>query len=82
MLHFNELYITEDGKNLVIDAEVDNLDIYNDCFISQVTVQIIGYNKAEDKCIYSKTVEAQSCTHFVGDIRNDGMLDEKDIEIW
>lgn len=39
MIHFNELYITEDGKNLVIDTAIDNFAVYNDCFINTIRIQ-------------------------------------------
>lgn len=38
MIHFNELYITEDGKNLVIDAEIDDFPAYKDCYLERITV--------------------------------------------
>jgi hypothetical protein len=40
MIHFNELYITEDGKNLVIDAAIDGFDVYKDCYITDISVQV------------------------------------------
>lgn len=36
MLHFNELYITEDNKCLVIDVEVDDYSVYDSCYIDTI----------------------------------------------
>lgn len=38
MIHFNELYITEDNKNLIIDVEIDDDPQYEDCYITDIVV--------------------------------------------
>lgn len=55
MIHFNELYITEDGKNLVIDAEIDDMPIYDDMYIS--SVQVTTGESYVELCNFSKGVE-------------------------
>lgn len=38
MLHFNELYITEDNKCLVIDVEIDDVPEYDSCYIESIEI--------------------------------------------
>ena len=49
MVHFNELYITDDRKKIVIDAEIDNLPIYDNCYIDKITVTLKDDCDSSDK---------------------------------
>lgn len=40
MIHFNELYITEDGQHLIIDVEVDAYTVYDGTLISCIKVDL------------------------------------------
>lgn len=81
MIHFNELYVTEDGKNLVIDAEIDDLDIYENCFITNVLVDV-GENCDGNGKSVNALVKYNGTPILVGDADNDGALSKKEIDIW
>lgn len=38
MLHFNNLYITEDGKNLVIDVAIDDMSYFKDVYLNSIAI--------------------------------------------
>lgn len=38
MIQFNELRITQDGKNLIIDAQVQNISYYTDVYIDSIII--------------------------------------------
>lgn len=81
MLHFNKLYITEDGKHLVIDVEIDNLDTYSNCYIDTVTLGVA--TQCDDSGIMpSNSTSIYNAAVIVGDINNDGRLTKTDIEYW
>ena len=46
MLNWNELRITPDGKFLIIDVEVQNLDYFKDVYLESLQMNV--YSKAED----------------------------------
>lgn len=46
MLSWNELHITTDGKFLIIDVEVQNLDYFKDIYLESLQMNV--YSKAED----------------------------------
>ena len=46
MLQWNELRITPDGKFLIIDVEVQNLDYFKDVYLESLQMNV--YSKAED----------------------------------
>ena len=77
MLSFNELYITEDGKNLVIDVSVDDLAAYSECYINKITV-----NTADGHCKSKEPVDVFSGSTGVTyvDIDGDGVISESDVE--
>lgn len=79
MIHFNELYVTEDGKNLVIDAEIDDIAAFDQCVIDSISVNI-GKNctaPARDAVtVYDKP------SYVVGDLDNDGRVLAHDRELW
>ena len=81
MIHFNELYVTDDGKKLVIDAAIDDMPEYDNFYINSIKVDI-GSN-----CRYGgKSVEAVEVykpgVRIVGDLNNDGVLGEDDVAVW
>jgi len=48
MIKFNELYITDDGKHLVVDVQIEDLPVYEYCFIDDVKVSISSDCDAEE----------------------------------
>lgn len=38
MVHFNELYVTEDGKHLVVEAEIDKDPVFYGCYIESIKI--------------------------------------------
>ena len=46
MLNWNELRITPDGKFLIIDVEVQNLDYFKDVYLESLQMNV--YSKADD----------------------------------
>lgn len=60
MVVFNECRIDSEGKNLIIEASVDNLDYYRDIVIDSVVIDIDDtYSESgpSDNPVYSKTFE-------------------------
>ena len=80
MVHFNELYVTEDGKNLVIDAEIDDFPVYNGAYIEKITV-----NTAANYCAGNNdaaaTVYSGGDSVLYVDINGDAVIDEADMFI-
>lgn len=84
MVHFNELYITDDGKNLVIDAEIDNLSMYRDCYIEKIEVDVA------DSCDGVGLFNGNQVTVFdfnrkvrvIGDLDGDGVVTKADVDVW
>ena len=78
MLHFNELYVTDDNSHIVIDVEIDNFDEYAQCYIDKVTV-----NLAEDYCNGTGSgvvvYRGGSGLTYV-DMDGDGKITERDVE--
>jgi len=69
MLHFNELYITEDGKHIVIDVEIDNLDAYNTCYIDTVSIGVMA--ECSDNIMPDNSVIVYSIGKNDGDASGD-----------
>lgn len=80
MVHFNELYVTEDGKHLVIDTEVDNFSVYDSCFIDAITVGI--GSDCTDGVMPNNSVTIYTADYIVGDLTGDGRLSDTDIAYW
>lgn len=80
MVHFNELYVTEDGKNLVIDAEIDDFPVYKGAYIEKITV-----NTAANYCAGNNdaavTVYSGGDSVLYVDINDDAVIDEADMFI-
>lgn len=81
MIHFNELYITEDGKHLIVDAEMDNDPMYKNCYISRVTVDV-GENCTEGGESSNAIAFDAPTNAIVGDLDEDGILSKKELEVW
>lgn len=77
MIHFNELYITEDEKNIVIDAEIDDLPVYADSSINKITV---GFGKECDKLTTVTVWEKPDITEY--DMDDDGFITDEDRELY
>lgn len=77
MVHFNELYVTEDGKNLVIDAEIDDFPVYDGAYIEKISVIT-----AENYCVGNNNaavdVYAGGDSVLYVDINNDKAIDDAD----
>lgn len=76
MIHFNELYITEDNKKLIIDVEVDDDPMFEDCYLD--SIQIAAGSNCPSP--FSKSVTAWTAVEAF-DINGDGKLTEEDIEV-
>jgi hypothetical protein len=78
MIQFNELYITEDGKNLVIDVSIEDLPVYNNFYISDISLTLL------DKCDEAKptTVVYTGGTGLTYvDMDGSGYIDYKDKQL-
>lgn len=75
MLHFNELYITEDGKTLIIDVEMEGSSEYNDCYLDHIEVD------AGSSCpsLFTNPVTVWKRPD-VFDLDGDGEVTENDIQ--
>lgn len=63
MIQFNELYITPDNKNLIIRAQVKNLEYYNNVYISEVVIDSKDTyidNGPSDNTVYRYSVQGDS----------------------
>lgn len=76
MIHFNELYVTEDGEHLVIDTEIDNLPIYDGCVIDTISVS------ASPDCdkTHTKTKEVYSDGQVNQDIINNVSIKKPEVD--
>lgn len=81
MIHFNELYITEDGKHLVIDAEIDDISVYDSCYIDKITVDV-GENCEFGGNSNNALVLFEDYNSIPGDQDNDGKITKKDWWFW
>lgn len=81
MIHFNELYIDEDGKHLIIDAEIDNLSIYDKTYIESIKVDIGEYCEKGGNSEHAVTVYTGG-QYQIGDLDDDNKITAKDIKIW
>lgn len=63
MVQFNELYITPDSKRLVIEAQVKDLNYYNNVYISEVIIDnqdTYKDNGPSNSYVYKHTVSGNS----------------------
>lgn len=78
MLSFNELYITEDGKNLVIDVSVDEDSIYKGVYIDSIKLDLcknlVTGNDVSNKAVTIYTPEQV----ILGDLDLDGDITTSD----
>lgn len=78
MIQFNELYITEDGKNLVIDVSIEDLPVYNNFYISDISLTLL------DKCDEAKptvSVYTGGTGFTYVDMDGSGYIDYKDKQL-
>jgi len=80
MLHFNELYITEDGKNLVVDVEFDDPAAHPGMYIEKIEVAL-GSDCNDMDPFSNSTVVWEPETFVVGDIDRDGKFTQHDIDL-
>lgn len=80
MIHFNELYVTEDGKHLVVDVEIDANSAYDGCYIDSIMVDL-GTN-CDDNGLSSSSVKIYDGTRVVGDLTGSDTITESDIKMW
>lgn len=80
MIHFNELYVTEDGKHLVVDAEIDANSAYDGCYIDAITVDL-GTN-CDGNGFSSNAVKIYDGTRVVGDLTGSDSITETDVQMW
>lgn len=81
MIHFNELYVTEDGKHLVVDAEIDDISVYDSCYIDKITVDV-GENCEFGGNSNNALVLFEDYNSIPGDQDNDGKITKKDWWFW
>lgn len=80
MIHFNELYITDDGKNLVVDAEIDDFTVYDSCYINKITA-----TTAANKCGTNPTEPVEIYVHddfIYYDLDCDGIVTDEDVRMF
>jgi len=82
MIHFNELYITEDGKNLVVDVGIDDIYVYDKCYIESVSVAPASKLCGDDKtgCDFITVYSGGTGLTYV-DMDDDGNITDCDIAI-
>lgn len=60
MIKFNELRITPDGQNLIIDVSVKDLEYYTDVYLDSIQIDtqdtFVG-NSPSSKVVYTKTID-------------------------
>lgn len=80
MIHFNELYISEDDDKLVIDVSIDEDPVYNGCYIDKITVTLKDDcdDDTKSKVVYTNG-NNDGITYV--DINGDGVIDYVDITI-
>ena len=68
MIHFNKLEITEDGKCIIIDAEVDNLSWFKNNYIDRIEIYMYpgATDASKNTLIYSKTFTEDTTTTTLG----------------
>lgn len=79
MLHFNELYITDDNKQLVVDVEIDGMPEFSSCYIDNITLSLgkeCGKNDKQVVTIYERGDAP------IGDLDGDGVLTKTDANLW
>ena len=77
MVHFNELYITEDEKNLVIDTEIDDFAVYKGAYIKKITVNTVE-NYCNGRSDLAIDVYAGADNVLYVDMNNDKKIDDAD----
>lgn len=81
MIQFNELYVSSDGKHLVVDAEIEDFAIYDSCYIDTVVV-----DTAEDYCSGGKakavTVYQNGGSVIQNDMNGDGKITDIDCALY
>lgn len=71
MIVFNECRIDKEGKNLIIDASIENLEYFNDMSISALiidTEDTFTDGRPSDNYIYKKEFEIQSDNNTILDL--------------
>lgn len=80
MLRFNELYVTEDGKHLVIDVEIEDYEMYDSCYISNISVNTAA-NRCGNKAVSDVVVHSvEGIVQY--DMNGDGVITEEDCELY
>lgn len=81
MIHFNELYVTEDGKHLVIDAAIDDMPEYDNFYIDSIKVDTGANCQQGGQSEHAVDVYFPK-TRIVGDIDGNGIINEVEVEAW
>lgn len=79
MIHFNELYVTEDNKRLVIDVEIDDIDGYSSCYLDSITVTR-GEDCGKNDKLVATVFERKGGP--IGDLDGDSRITAYDAELW
>jgi len=70
MVHFNELRITDDGKYLIIDAAIDDLDWFANNYITSVAIDVGENYSAAGPSSDAKVIEVAADSSTVNIIAN------------
>ena len=83
MIHFNELYITEDGKHLVIDVELDTTSTNDGCYLDEIIVDVASNSGIKPRCdkLFKNPVTVWH-TQLIGDLDNDGEITDNDMSLF
>ena len=73
MIHFNDLYISDDNQSLIVDVEIDGFPVYEDTSINSIDL-ILGY--CSDSPVTVNLWENKPIV--VGDFDNDGKITSED----
>ena len=79
MIQFNELRITQDGRNLIIDAQIQNLSYYNDVYIDSIIIDnqsTFVPTGASSSPLFSYTYNATTAQAmgYITNVTSDGKL--------
>lgn len=75
MIHFNELYITEDGKNLIVDVELDDLPGNESCYLDEIVIDT--GSKCSTSTLFNNPLSVWK-SKKAGDLNGDGVVDAED----
>ena len=80
MIHFNDLSISDDGKHLNIDVEIDDMSAFDMCYID--SIKVIPVEDCDNYCNTKGTVVYTGSTGLTYvDMDGDGQVSKQDIAL-